>query len=118
MDGVVTWLPRGWAGLEEHGDWAVLWRLAGPYRMVWEAFGVTQSSEGPVYGRADEWHKGPTEVDWELAGELKWDGCMDFQTNPECMVHGCVRADMESVGRVLVAVWDMGSRRIPRWIGS
>lgn len=27
--------------------------------------------------------------DWELNGSIKWDGCINWETNPQCMMHGC-----------------------------
>jgi hypothetical protein len=28
-------------------------------------------------------------ADWDIHGDLKWDGCINWETNPNCMAHGC-----------------------------
>lgn len=53
-----------------------------------------------------EWEQ----AEWELSGYLKWDGCINWQTNPECMVHGCSPRHVDWINAVFGAVYAYGKR--------
>ena len=45
-----------------------------------------------------------------LEGDLKWDGCCNFQfpEQNECMLHTCGRHDMAGIGELLLFIYDLG----------
>ena len=48
---------------------------------------------------------------------VKWDGCSNWQTNDDCMAHGCERDHLINAGQALALCWDwakeiMGDRFI------
>lgn len=38
-------------------------------------------------------------------GSVKWDGCVNWESNPGCMVHSCGLSDVESFGRALALAY-------------
>jgi hypothetical protein len=61
------------------------------------------------------------EADAFLSGDIKWDGCSnwDFHTDEwdfhtdECMAHFCGRSNAERVGRLLGALYDLAAEMMP-----
>jgi hypothetical protein len=47
---------------------------------------------------------------WEIEGHIKWDGCINWQTNPECMVHGCGPNEARGVGEIFEAAFAFAKR--------
>lgn len=47
---------------------------------------------------------------WEIGGALKWDGCINWETNPECMVHGCSPGHADEITAIFRAVYTIGKR--------
>ena len=35
----------------------------------------------------------------DITGSVKWDGCMNWQTNPNCMAHFCSAEDIDTLSR-------------------
>ncbi len=52
-----------------------------------------------------------------LEGAVKWDGCTNYAFNNESMMHSCSREGLQSIGDLLVRVWDEG-KNIPHWNGE
>ena len=55
-----------------------------------------------------------------VSGSVKWDGCSnyDFPASEDCMMHGCSRDDLLSLGEMLAAIWDACMVRCPNAIGG
>ena len=56
-------------------------------------------------------------ADWDDAfcvinGTLKWDGCINWQTNPVCMVHGCSPSHMDDLTAIFQTVYRIGKRHM------
>lgn len=51
-----------------------------------------------------------------IIGEIKWDGCSnwDFSPPPDpCKFHGCDREDLFNIGQVLLKCWDIAKELMP-----
>ena len=48
----------------------------------------------------------------EIDGALKWDGCINWQTNPDCMMHGCGSHHVEELKEIFSAVYHIGQQRM------
>lgn len=63
-----------------------------------------------VRGGEGDWIAGePTEeCEVFVSGTVKWDGCVnfDFPSVEDCMIHRCDRRGMESIGALLLEVYD------------
>lgn len=46
----------------------------------------------------------------EISGWLKWDGCINWQTNSDCMAHGCGPGMIEALRDVFAVVYRIGKR--------
>jgi hypothetical protein len=81
-------------------------------RMVFRVFGAIATNEGwelfdgGEMEDLDEWQA----AFWEIDGYLKWDGIFDWQTNPECMMHGFGIEHISEMQAVFSAVLHVGSR--------
>jgi hypothetical protein len=53
-----------------------------------------------------EWGK----ADWEIDGYLKWDGCINWQTNPHVMYHGCSPEMIDQLKDIFSIVYAIGGR--------
>lgn len=56
-------------------------------------------------------------ADWETAsaqirGELKWDGCINWETDPKRMMHGCGPGHVEEIAAILSTVYHVGKRHM------
>jgi hypothetical protein len=51
-------------------------------------------------------------VPWEIDGALKWDGCINWQTNPDCMAHGCGPRYVDQITAIFQTVYSVGKRRM------
>lgn len=52
---------------------------------------------------------------WDITGHLKWDGCMNWQTDDHCMAHFCEPSNARALTAAFMAVWELGAAYIPRW---
>lgn len=75
----------------------------------WRA-GETVGEWGLFDGQNDftfeEWERAEVEID----GGLKWDGCINWQTNPECMMHGCGPGHARKIADIFATVYHIGKR--------
>lgn len=81
-----------------------------------------------VFAAAEGWHTGDTVGSWglfdgnndfafedwgnafcEIDGAVKWDGCINWQTNPECMMHGCGPRHISTISAIFETVYAAGS---------
>lgn len=51
-------------------------------------------------------------VEAEIDGGLKWDGCINWQTNPSCMMHGCGPGHIGQVTAIFQTVYHIGKRHM------
>jgi hypothetical protein len=51
-----------------------------------------------------EWER----ADWEIDGAVKWDGCINWQTNQTCMAHGCGPTYPDDLHAIFCAVYSAG----------
>lgn len=45
-----------------------------------------------------------------IDGALKWDGCINWQTNPDLMVHGCGPSHVNALQAIFATVYHVGKR--------
>ena len=50
--------------------------------------------------------------DWFIDGHVKWDGCINWQTNPECMAHGCSPSYAEEMAHIFQAIYHVAKRYV------
>jgi hypothetical protein len=58
-----------------------------------------------------EWHWEHSK-DWFLDGHVKWDGCINWQTNPDCMAHGCGPSYAEEMAHIFQAIFHVAKRYV------
>ena len=46
-------------------------------------------------------------LEMEIEGHIKWDGCMNWQTDPKCMYHFCSDGDVDMLAMLLKKVWEL-----------
>lgn len=56
----------------------------------------------------DDWENGFAEID----GSLKWDGCINWQTNPEIMMHGCGPGHAAEIVAIFQVIYAYGKRHL------
>lgn len=56
----------------------------------------------------DKWQDAFCTID----GDLKWDGCINWQTNPECMMHGCGSNHVEQITAIFQTIYHVGKRHM------
>lgn len=59
-----------------------------------------------VIWQAEDWK----DACWNFDGALKWDGCINWQTNPEIMMHGCGPQHVDQITAVFQTVYHVGKR--------
>jgi hypothetical protein len=47
---------------------------------------------------------------WEIRGSIKWDGCINWESNPECMVHGCGPSHITQLTTQFSAIYAFAKR--------
>ena len=47
---------------------------------------------------------------WLIRGRIKWDGCVDWETNPDCMMHGCGPSHGEWVAKMFEVIYAYAKR--------
>jgi len=50
-----------------------------------------------------------------LSGSVKWDGCSNWQTNEDCMLHACEREELVNIGLLMAECWDLTAELCPHW---
>jgi len=50
-----------------------------------------------------------------IYGYLKWDGCMNWSTNKNIMMHFCEAEEADEISTALKRVYDVGEEFIERW---
>ena len=50
----------------------------------------------------------------EITGSVKWDGCMNWETNPQVLYHFCSPDDAETLAASFKDVWTEGRKLMPR----
>ena len=92
----------------EHGPWTLVevgdeelplrWALG--YNNLFMCFEIaTLAHQGEPFSDPD---------DTEATGALKWDGCINWETSPDCMYHFCEPGDLDRLQRALRRVWTLG----------
>jgi hypothetical protein len=113
------WLDIGACG------WLIRYTLANECWMDFKAYEALGKDYEPAandpYGGAIFRRKGvrgsgnetenPDEAE-SIDGFVKWDGCSEIETGRQ---HFCGRADVESFGKVLVAIHDLARDVIPKF---
>jgi hypothetical protein len=51
-----------------------------------------------------------------ITGRLKWDGCMDWETNPICMYHFCSPKDVFDLAKMFDYLYSIGKEHITNWM--
>ena len=67
----------------------------------------------PLYGM--NYKEEIDEGDFDIGGYVKWDGCSNWSTNPDCMFHGCSREDISVIGDILSKCWDLTAKYCRVW---
>jgi hypothetical protein len=52
----------------------------------------------------------------EINGQLKWDGCMNWETNPSCMYHFCGPDDAFRLAKMFDYLYSFGKNYIEHWM--
>jgi len=82
--------------------------------LIYEVAGYTlEPAKTPLYG--EEFTTRIEDGYLIASGEVKWDGCSNWEFNTEVMLHGCNREDLEAIGRALAECWDMTATLCPHW---
>ena len=111
---MIAELSSGWVVLTDHFTAIRYWRTS-EHSMDFRVFDVVQvfgteqwelSNGGVDYTPLGEW----TQAFWTIEGNLKWDGCINWQTNPGCMAHGCGPNHADEVGDIFRTVYHVGKR--------
>lgn len=55
---------------------------------------------------------------WDYGGALKWDGCLNWQTNPACLAHYCRLADHVALGVAFEKVGEMAREHVRGYEGE
>ena len=64
------------------------------------------------YSSTDPWDE---ELAYDFRGSLKWDGCINWETNKDCMAHACSLEQVSSVSDVFKSVYAAASEHMLRW---
>ena len=88
------------------------------YHMDFAVYPVAQAFEGLskvgawcLFDGANQYDLAEHEqADFEIRGSLKWDGCINWETNPDCMMHGCGPGHAAEIGAMFNAVYHVGKR--------
>jgi len=112
----------GWVVLGEH-NYAIRFWLEPEYRLGLN-FKVFSAAEGwhsdedtskpgtwELFGGNDGWlFEEWEQAFWEIDGGLKWDGCINWQTNGQCMVHGCTPRHADAITAIFQTIYHVGKR--------
>ena len=72
----------------------------------------------PTYGLALEFEiLDHQDGEMEIAGTVKWDGCCNWQTNPDCMAHFCQLSDLDELREFFNRVYALAAQHIKGWNG-
>lgn len=56
----------------------------------------------------DQWQEAFCEID----GDVKWDGCINWQTNPDTMMHGCGPRHVDQIQAIFATVYHVAKRHM------
>lgn len=59
--------------------------------------------------------QGDDDDDYSIRGSVKWDGCINWETSPNCMYHFCEPAHADHLAQMFKDVWREAALRIPKW---
>lgn len=93
-------------------SWTELSAPEGEHPIRWRLHENELSVEFEIFD--SEASFGATEADVIVSGFLKWDHCMNWQTNPECMAHFCTLADAERLTRAFAALYEAAPVIMPK----
>jgi hypothetical protein len=96
-----------WIILKDHMVGVRLW-FEYSHAINFRSFNVVQEARGDWYIAADgDFHTLASyeDIDYEIEGSIKWDGCINWQTSPECMAHGCGPSYIDIVHAVFTAAY-------------
>ena len=51
----------------------------------------------------------------EMSGGVKWDGCSNWETSSECMLHRCDRDGLLKLGQIMARCWEWTSNNLPKF---
>lgn len=118
-------LDRKAAQSERFEDYLIFHGFTGGYNtaldfVVVECCGdQTGLDPGPLYVRnvdgSNEMTRDPADADVFLEGDIKWDGCSnwDFPGVADCMLHFCDLKQASGIGRLMQRMYEIASMRIP-----
>lgn len=50
--------------------------------------------------------------EWQMEGDVKWDGCSNWMSGRGCYIHFCEREYLLEFGKVMQACWDWANELI------
>lgn len=78
------------------------------YSVAFEARGVQGYDEnGPIW-----WKDGAStldDADVFVSGDVRWDGCTNYETDRDCMAHACSRESLVALGVLLGRIFDQSA---------
>lgn len=51
----------------------------------------------------------------EIEADVKWDGCINWNTSEELCYHFCDRGDVQKLIRAFDRAWEITSKALPTW---
>lgn len=83
------------------------------YFAIYEVAGRMGDDNALVYSTTGdstgEFVTDPTDAPPEARGSIKWDGCMNWQTDETCMVHHCTPRSAMGFTAALLAAYEMAA---------
>ena len=75
------------------------------------ADGKPQAERWEIFDGGDSWTlEAWADAFWQIRGSVKWDGCINWETNPECMAHGCGPRYVENIAAIFSAIYAYNKR--------
>ena len=95
----------GWVILADHN--VAIRYAVHPYVMNFAVYDCVLAGNT---GDNMEWTLFWANADNVIDGALKWDGCVNWQTNPDCMMHGCGPRHAQVIADIFAAIYHVGKR--------
>lgn len=61
----------------------------------------------------------PDDIDdiegWEVQALVKWDGCINWETHPECMAHFCEPQEADYLAPTFRLAWRLAADHLPNY---
>lgn len=86
--------------MTEEADWKAIEVPEGELRMAWR-----QGDAHVLAFRFFSAYPGMPTDDWEIEAGVKWDGCINWETNPDCLYHFCDPGSVASLARAFDRAW-------------